>query len=274
VTVPVPPTILVFDSGLGGLTVFRELAKARPDARFIYVADDAVFPYGAIEEATLVARIITVMGCLIEVHCPNLVVVACNTASTIALASLRSRFSVPFVGTVPAIKPACAVSATKRISVLGTKATVKHEYTQALIREFAAGCEVTLVGSVRLATLAEAELGGGRIGDREIAAELAPCFVNGDKRTDTVVLACTHYPLLLDRFIRLAPWPVNFIDPAAAIARRVVDLLGHARPSKPVPPRAIFTSGRQLTPALEATLRSFGLGEIAALDRLSPIRGA
>jgi glutamate racemase len=274
VTVPIPPTILVFDSGLGGLTVFGEIAKARPDARFIYVADDAVFPYGAIEEATLVARIVTVMGCLIEVHCPNLVVVACNTASTIALASLRSRFSVPFVGTVPAIKPACAVSATKRISVLGTKATVKHEYTQALIREFAAGCEVTLVGSVRLATLAEAELGGGRIGDREIAAELAPCFVNGDKRTDTVVLACTHYPLLLDRFIRLAPWPVNFIDPAAAIARRVVDLLGHARPSKPIPPRAIFTSGRQLTPALEATLRSFGLGEIAALDRLSPLGGA
>jgi len=274
VTVPIPPTILVFDSGLGGLTVFREIAKARPDARFIYVADDAVFPYGAIEEATLVARIVTVMGCLIEVHCPNLVVIACNTASTIALSSLRSRFSVPFVGTVPAIKPACAVSATKRISVLGTKATVKHEYTQALIREFAAGCEVTLVGSARLATLAEAELGGGRIGDREIAAELAPCFVNGDKRTDTVVLACTHYPLLLDRFIRLAPWPVNFIDPAAAIARRVVDLLGHGRPSKPVPPQAIFTSGRQLTPALEATLRRFGLDEIAALDRLSPLGGA
>ena len=273
-TASIPPTILVFDSGLGGLTVFREIVKVRPDARFIYVADDAVFPYGAIEEATLVARIVTVMGCLIEAHCPKLVVVACNTASTIALSSLRGRFSVPFVGTVPAIKPACAVSVTKRISVLGTKATVKHEYTQVLIREFAAGCEVTLVGSARLATLAEAELGGGRIGDREIAAEFAPCFVNGDKRTDTVVLACTHYPLLLDRFIRLAPWPVNFIDPAAAIARRVVDLLGHARAIEPVPPRAIFTSGRRLTPALEATLRSFGLREIAALDRWSLVGGA
>jgi glutamate racemase len=274
VTAPVPPTILVFDSGLGGLTVFRELIKVRPDARFIYVADDAVFPYGAIEEATLVARILTVMGCLIEAHSPDLVVMACNTASTIALSSLRDRFSVPFVGTVPAIKPACAVSVTKGISVLGTKATVKHEYTQGLIREFAAGCEVALVGSARLATLAETELGGRRIEDREIAAELAPCFVNGDKRTDTIVLACTHYPLLLDRFILLAPWPVNFIDPAPAIARRVVDLLGHARPSEPVPPRAIFTSGRRFTPALEATLRRFGLGEIAALDGLSPVGGA
>jgi glutamate racemase len=274
VTAPVPPTILVFDSGLGGLTVFREIIKVRPDARFIYVADDAVFPYGAIEEATLVAHVVAVMASLVEAHRPDLVVIACNTASTMALASMRARFSVPFVGTVPAIKPACAASLTKRISVLGTKATVAHEYTQGLIREFAAGCHITLVGSARLAALAEAELSGGRVGDREIAAEIGPCFVNDDKRTDTVVLACTHYPLLLDRFIRLAPWPVNFIDPAAAIARRVTDLIGHARPSEPVPTRAIFTSGRLLTPALEATLRNFGLGEIAALDGLSPIAGA
>jgi glutamate racemase len=269
-----PPTILVFDSGLGGLTVFREIIKVRPDARFIYVADDAVFPYGAMAEATLVARIVAVMASLIDAHRPDLVVVACNTASTRALSSLRARFSVPFVGTVPAIKPACAASSTKRISVLGTKATVTHEYTQALIREFAAGCHITLVGSARLATLAEAELGGGKVEDREIVAEIAPCFVDGDKRTDTVVLACTHYPLLLDRFVGLAPWPVNFIDPAAAIARRVIDLVGHTRPSLPVPSRAIFTSGRLLTPALEETLRNFGLGEIAALDRIASVHGA
>jgi glutamate racemase len=268
-TASTPPTILVFDSGLGGLTVFREIIKVRPDARFIYVADDAVFPYGAIEESTLIARILALMACLIEAHRPDLVVVACNTASTIALASLRARFSVPFVGTVPAIKPACAASLTKRISVLGTKATVTHEYTQGLIREFAAGCHVTLIGSARLAMLAEAALGGGRVADREIAAEIAPCFVNGDKRTDTVVLACTHYHLLLDCFTRLAPWPVNFIDPAAAIARRVVDLIGHARARKSVPTRAIFTSGRVPTAALDATLRNFGIDEIAALDRPS-----
>jgi glutamate racemase len=267
------PTILVFDSGLGGLTVFREIIKGRPDARFIYVADDAVFPYGAMAEATLVAHVVAMMACLIEAHRPDLVVVACNTASTRALASLRARFSVPFVGTVPAIKPACAASFTKRISVLGTKATVTHEYTQGLIREFAAGCHITLIGSARLATLAEAKLGGGRVEDQEIVAEISPCFVNGDKRTDTVVLACTHYPLLLDRFAQLAPWPVNFIDPAAAIARRVIDLVGHARPGEPAPTRVIFTSGRLLTPALEATLRNFGLGESAALDRLSPVGG-
>jgi glutamate racemase len=272
-TVPGPSTILVFDSGLGGLTVFREIIKVRPEARFIYAADDAVFPYGAIAEATLVARVVAVMEWLIEAHRPDVVVIACNTASTMVLPTLRARFSVPFVGTVPAIKPACAASVTKAVSVLGTRATVRHEYTQALIREFAAGCELTLVGSARLAALAEAELGGSRVGDREIATEMAPCFVNGASRTDTVVLACTHYPLLLDRLTQLAPWPVNFIDPAPAIARRVVDLVGPAQPGESMPAQIVLTSGRSLSPALEATFRNFGLGKIILSEQLSPVGG-
>src|SRR5438552_14452298 len=109
------PTILVFDSGLGGLTVYREVAKARPDARFLYVADDAFFPYGDHGEAELVARLVALMGELTAAHRPDLVVIACNTASTLALPQLRAHFSVPFVGTVPAIKPACAASVTKRV---------------------------------------------------------------------------------------------------------------------------------------------------------------
>src|SRR5512146_1018489 len=139
-----PPTILVFDSGVGGLTVFREVRKARPDARFVYLADDAGFPYGNQPEAALIARIAGVIGQAIEAHAPDLIVVACNTASVIALADLRARFTVPFVGTVPAIKPACAQSASKRVAVLGTLATVSREYTRTLIREFASGCDVVL----------------------------------------------------------------------------------------------------------------------------------
>jgi glutamate racemase len=128
---------------------------------------------------------------------------------------------------VPAIKPACASSKTKRVSVLGTRGTVAREYTKRLIHDFAQGCEVTLVGSAELASLAESALSGNAVRDADIATELAPCFVeSGDARTDTVVLACTHYPLLLDRLTRLAPWPVDWIDPAPAIARRVADLLG------------------------------------------------
>ena len=262
----VSPTILVFDSGLGGLTVYREVAKARPDARFVYAADDALFPYGDIEETKLTARVIAVMDGLIAAHKPDLVVIACNTASTIALPSLRARFSLPFIGTVPAIKPACAASQSKIVSVLGTEATVKREYTRALIREFSAGCEVTLVGSPRLAGFGEAELHGEPVPDAAIAAEIAPCFVeHGGRRTDIVVLACTHYPLLLPRLQALAPWPVAFLDPAPAIARRVVELTGPATPREPpAPTRAVFTSGRAPSAASSAALAGFGIAEIGA----------
>ena len=242
-------TILVFDSGLGGLTVLREIVKSRPDARYVYVADDAFFPFGHHSEDEIIARVVPLIGELIARHTPDLVVIACNTASTLVMSHLRERYKVPFVGTVPAIKPACARSQTKRVSVLGTRGTVKREYTRALIRDFAQGCEVTLVGSGELASLAETALSGIEVGDAAIAAELAPCFV-GDRedpsgRTDTVVLACTHYPLLMDRLVALAPWKVDWIDPAPAIARRVVDLLGSAGTEADLAgAEMIFTSGR------------------------------
>ena len=258
------PTILVFDSGLGGLTVFREIAAARPDARLVYAADDAFFPYGGHGEAALVARVVPLIGELIARHTPDLVVIACNTASTIVLPHLRARYTVPFIGTVPAIKPACAASQTKRVSVLGTDATVKREYTMGLIRDFAQGCDVTLVGSARLAPLAEAALRAEPVADADVAAELAPCFIDdGARRTDTVVLACTHFPLLLDRVTRLAPWPVAWIDPAPAIARRVVDLLGPPQPGMPAAPaEAHFTSGR-VSEALAKALSAFGIKAVA-----------
>ncbi|MGE0061828.1 MAG: glutamate racemase [Xanthobacteraceae bacterium] len=260
------PRILVFDSGLGGLTVFREIAAARPDAQLLYVADDAFFPYGDHSETALVARVVPLMGELIAAHCPDFVVIACNTASVQALAALRAQYTVPFVGTVPAIKPACAQSASKRIAVLGTRATVAREYTRGLIREFAQGCAVDLVGSADLARLAEQELGGMPAADAEIAAEIAPCFVDRDgRRTDAIVLACTHFPLLLPRLTKLAPWPVAWIDPAPAIARRVVDLAGPAAgvPSgRPAP--FIATSGKVPAAPLAAALARFGLAATVA----------
>ncbi len=249
-------TILVFDSGLGGLTVYREVAAARPGADFLYVADDAAFPYGAMAEQALVARVVGLMDELIATHRPDLVVIACNTASTLVLPDLRKKFPLPFVGTVPAIKPACASSVTRLVSVLGTEATVAREYTRALIRDYAGDCRVTLVGSNKLAGYAEAELGGTSVGDEAVYAEIAPCFRDDGARTDTVVLACTHYPLLIDRLRRLAPWPVNFLDPAPAIARRVVGLLGPSLTSpRAGQTRAIFTSGR----APPAALARFGI---------------
>ncbi|NIX76552.1 glutamate racemase [Microvirga terricola] len=261
------PTILVFDSGLGGLTVFSEVLKARPDARFVYAADDAGFPYGRLNEAELVARVAVVMERLIDVHRPQMVVVACNTASTLVLPHLRARFPLPFVGTVPAIKPAALATKSKKITVLATPGTVARDYTRDLIETYAAGCEVNLIGSRRLAGFAEAELTGAPVSDADLLCELRPCFIeDGAGRTDVVTLSCTHYPLLLDRLRGLAPWPVTWIDPAPAIARRVVQLIGGPVPGHEADENemvAVFTEGRGIEAGLREALRAKGLPAIA-----------
>ena len=254
---------LVFDSGLGGLSVLAEIRRLRPDVEIIYAADDAAFPYGRLGESALVARVETVMARLVGEAVPDVVVIACSTASTLALPTLRASYPrLPFVGTVPAIKPAAAASRSGLISVLATRGTVARDYTHALVRDHAADCEVTLVGSSLLAVIAESVMRGEAVEDSEIAREIAPCFVErGDRRTDHVVLACTHFPLIVDRLERLSPWPVGFVDPAPAIARRLDALIGAARRGAP-PARggaAIFTSGEAPQPAVQKTLRRYGL---------------
>jgi glutamate racemase len=265
------PRALVFDSGLGGLTVFAHIAEARPDLELVYAADDAFFPYGALDEAALVARVKELMTALIGRHAPDLVVIACNTASTLVLPPLRAAYPrLPFVGTVPAIKPAALASKTRLISVLATPGTVARDYTRALARDFAGDCQVTLVGAPRLAAIAERFLRGEAIDEAEIAREIAPCFVErGGRRTDHVVLACTHFPLLADHLRRLAPWPVALVDPAPAIARRVDALLGRrAAPQRaPGVSLAVFTSGRTPSPALRKALRDRGLAVTSADER-------
>lgn len=266
--------ILVFDSGLGGLTVYREIAKARPGDELFYVADDSAFPYGALAEGKLVERVVSVMDDLAPALRPDLIVIACYTASTLVLAPLRARFpSIPFVGTVPAIKPAAASSRSRLISVLATPGTVARDYTRALVHEFAGDCQVQLVGAPNLARLAEDLMRGLPVADAEIASEIAPCFVARDgRRTDIVALACTHYPLLVDHFARLAPWPVDYIDPAPAIARRVDQLLVGAPVSAPMAREGlapfIFTSAAAPTDALTEVLQHFGL-EVRSLAEMA-----
>lgn len=250
--------ILIFDSGLGGLTVHAEVRKARPDAAFTYLADDAVFPYGRLAPDVLVARVMDVIGAELALHPADMIVVACNTAATLVLPHLRAKYAIPIVGTVPAIKPASAMSVSRLFSVLATPGTVERDYTRDLVQTFASDCEVTLVPCPALASLAEAALRGEAVADAEIVAETRAAYREHDgKRTDTIVLACTHYPLLLDRLKAAAPWPVAWIDPAPAIARRVVQLAG-AMPdgaTEAGPGRAVFTSERIPEAALEAALR-------------------
>jgi glutamate racemase len=219
--------VLVFDSGIGGLSVLREARVVIPDRRFVYVADDAAFPYGAWEEAALSERIVRLFGGLISHHDPEIVVIACNTASTIVLQALRDAYpGTPFVGTVPAIKPAAERTRSGLVSVLATPGTVKRQYTRDLIAQWGSKCHVRLVGSDRLAGLAEIYMREGFVDEEAVRAEIAPCFLERDGlRTDIVVLACTHYPFLVNRMRKTAPWPVDWVDPAEAIARRALSLL-------------------------------------------------
>jgi glutamate racemase len=227
-------SILVFDSGVGGLTVLREARVLMPDRRYIYVADDAGFPYGDWEEAALLDRMTALFGELIERFRPELFMIACNTASTLAIDHLRKVYpEQTFVGTVPAIKPAAERTRSGLISVLATPGTVKRQYTRDLIRNWASKVNVRLVGSTELARLAERYARGGMVDEEEVLREIEPCFVEQDgKLTDIVVLACTHYPFLVNRMRKVAPWPVDWIDPSEAIARRALSLVRHGPPEE------------------------------------------
>ena len=259
--------VLVFDSGIGGLTVLREARVLMPGRRFVYVADDAAFPYGAWEEPALKAHILSLFAGLLERYRPSISVIACNTASTLVIDALRQAFpGHPFVGTVPAIKPAAERTRSGIVSVLATPGTVRRQYTRDLIETWARKCHVRLVGSDRLAGLAEAYMRDGFVDEEAVRAEIAPCFIERDgASTDIVVLACTHYPFLVNRMRKTAPWPVDWIDPAEAIARRAVSLLdgleaGRAHEALPGERNdiAVFTSGKAGF-ATRRLMQGFGL---------------
>jgi len=258
--------LLVFDSGIGGLSVIGEIRQQLPDAEIVYVADDAGFPYGAWEEAALCDHVVNAVGALVGRFSPETVVIACNTASTLVLPPLRARFELPFVGTVPAIKPAAERTKSGLVSVLATVGTIRRDYTRELIRSFAQSCEVRLVGCDLLAPLAETFMRGEPIDDAAIGSEIAPAFVEKDgRRTDTVVLACTHYPFLAEHFRRLSPWPVAWIDPSPAIARRVASVAnGRNCTSAGIQGRALLTSGKRWPAALDALLRRLALDPVLA----------
>ena len=241
--------ILMFDSGVGGLTVLREARVLMPDRRFVYVADDAAFPYGRWEEPALRERLLSLFGRLLAEYDPEIAVIPCNTASTLALADLRAAFpKTPFVGTVPAIKPAAERTRSGLVSVLATPGTVRRQYTRDLIEKWAGHCHVRLVGSDRLAALAEIYMREGFVDEEVVRQEIAPCFVEMEgRRTDIVVLACTHYPFLANRMRKTAPWPVDWLDPAEAIARQALSLLAPREPGSggaAEPDIAVFTSGK------------------------------
>jgi glutamate racemase len=229
----------------------------------------------------LLDRVERVLDAVIAMQAPDIVVIACNTASTVVLAPLRARWpDIAFVGTVPAVKPAALASRSGRISVLATPGTVRRDYTQDLIAAYAGGCSVALAGAPRLAGLAERIMRAEPVHDADLRAEIAPAFVEAEgRRTDTVVLACTHYPLILPRLERVAPWPVTWIDPAPAIARQVGRLLEERGPAPAAAgldlAPALLTRNAPPPPPLAAFLARCGLrwehsAVLAAIDRPTP----
>lgn len=250
--------ILFFDSGVGGLSVVAPARALLPHAPFVYAADTGGFPYGTKTEAEIAARVPALLGRLVERYRPRLVVIACNTASTIALPAVRAALDVPVVGTVPAIKPAVALSKTRVIGVLGTDATVRQPYVDRLAAEFGADCTIVRHGSAALVELAEAKLHGRAITIGDVRAAIAPMFTGPDgARIDTVVLACTHFPLLDAELAAAVPHPVNFVDGGPGIARRIAYLTeGQAWPEAPVPGIAVVTrldeNAKALAPAFVA----------------------
>jgi glutamate racemase len=259
--------LLLFDSGVGGLSVLRAVTTLLPQAPIVYVADNGGFPYGTKTEAEIATRVPALLGRLTERYHPRLIVIACNTASTIALGAARAALDQPIVGTVPAIKPAAALSKTRAIGVLGTNATVRQPYVDRLSEEFASDCLVLRHGSARLVELAEAKLRGEQTPADDFRAALAGLLDQpGGEKIDTVVLACTHFPLVQDELAALSPQPVRFVDGAEGIARRVAVLSeGQAWPKTRPPGIAVFTAPMEATAAFRDTLARFGLERLETL---------
>ncbi|AKS65089.1 glutamate racemase [Aggregatibacter aphrophilus NJ8700] len=222
VTLP-KPTLLFFDSGVGGLSVYQEVQKLLPDCHYLYCFDNAFFPYSEKPEEGIVERTLKICQCIDNMYPLDLIVIACNTASTVVLPVLRKHFSIPIVGTVPAIKPAAEQTQTKHIGLLATKGTVKRQYLSDLIDKYASFCQVEKIGSTKLVELAEHKLHGYPIDLNEIKVELSEWENIPD--LDVVVLGCTHFPLIKSEIQQCLPQVKYFIDSGVAIAKRVKSLL-------------------------------------------------
>ncbi|HEX8381536.1 MAG TPA: glutamate racemase [Allosphingosinicella sp.] len=259
--------LLVFDSGVGGLSVLGAIRALLPAGPLVYAADSAGYPYGTKRPAEIEARVPALLGRLAERFDPELIVIACNTASTIALDAVRTALDLPVVGTVPAIKPAAELSVTRAIGVLGTEATVRQPYVDRLSAQFAADCTVLRHGSAELVEFAESKLRGEAPDPKACRRALDGLFEQpGGDRIDTIVLACTHFPLVEEELKAAAGRSVRFVDGKEGIARRTAwlarDLSWPAEPPEGV---ALFTGRDTDVDAYRPGLARYGLTRVERL---------
>jgi len=257
--------LLFFDSGVGGLSVLAPTRALLPTAPIVYAADSAGFPYGTKSEAEIASRVPALLGRLVERFQPRLVVIACNTACTIALEHVRAALDVPVVGTVPAIKPAAEMNDIGAIGVLGTEATIRQRYVDDLAARFASGRDVIRHGSAELVELAERKLAGEAVTSEDVRSATLPLFdADGRKDVDVVVLACTHFPLLEDELRQAFPG-VAWVHGGDGIARRIAYLTaGQPWPGSYPGGVAVFTGAPPGRPLLEA-LAGYGLTEVVQM---------
>ncbi len=264
----IQPRILVFDSGVGGLSIAQEIQRKLPHAPLIYASDNAFFPYGTKGEVELISRVDKVLRDILKAYSIDIIVVACNTASTLTLPHIRNHFAQPVVGVVPAIKPAAACSRSQVIGLLATPATIARPYTHALIREHAPHAHVISVGSSELVELAEYKLRGGAVTPLQLGAILQPFFLDPRiAEMDALVLACTHFPLLREEIAAQFLPQVQLIDSGEAIARRVAFLL-EAHQYAPQAPEhgAVFTRASRAVDTLRPQLAQRGIHRIDFID--------
>lgn len=223
------PTVLVFDSGVGGISVYNEVRQLLPDLHYIYAFDNLAFPYGEKSEEFIVERVVDIITAVQQRYPLALAIIACNTASTVSLPALREKFAFPVVGVVPAIKPAARMTANGIVGLLATRGTVRRTYTHELVARFATECKIEMLGSAELVELAEAKLHGEPVSLEELRKILRP-WLRMKEPPDTVVLGCTHFPLLQEELLQVLPEGTRLIDSGAAIARRTAWLLEHEAP--------------------------------------------
>jgi glutamate racemase len=253
--------ILLFDSGVGGLTVYDALRDVLPDAPVIYAADLAGLPYGTKTEAQIAARVAGLLGRMAERYQPRLACIACNTASTIALGMVRDVLEIPVVGTVPAIKPAAALTQTGVIGLVGTEATIRQAYVDDLEARFAQGKRLLRIAAPELVGAAEAKLRGQSPDPALFAAIRARlAAMAGDAAIDTLVLACTHFPLLAEELAAAFGPKVRQVDGAQGIARRIAHLIEGQPLAAPGPNRFVVTGPQAGAAGLEQALAPRGFG--------------
>ena len=267
--------ILVFDSGVGGLSILQAIQSHadidKAAHQWLFCSDNDFFPYGTKPEAELISRVRKVLRALSKQYHPDIIVIACNTASTVALDAVRAELSMPIIGVVPAIKPAALLSKTRSIGLLATPGTIKRSYTQQLIDDFAGDCHIARLGSSELVEMAEDFLRTGRVDKQQLADILAPLSdAIRNHQLDTVVLACTHFPLLINALKEALPEVKYWVDSGEAIARRVLWCLSALPDNKILVEddvqnscTAYFTRHDEKSVVLGNTLNRFGLKRIA-----------